>query len=307
MKEYIHYSIVIPVYNSTSTLTTLNTKIKECMTEIGKTFEILFVEDCGQDNSWEVLKKIKASSSHMIRCFRLANNFGQWAALLCGLEQANGEYVITIDDDLQYNERDIIKLCKYIEEKDLLLVYGIPNNLFEDNLKQRQRRARNFWVNFIFSKEITSSFRVFKRNIFINNNGKLRSQFHFEAAEKLFIAPKYKDRIPVDFRARTKGRSGYSLLKKVKLIWVYGIEYYSATVITLLITGSTTIFFSIFLFVLFIIRRSNVFHDASYHLLTALIFNLGVTLVAIGILSLFLSRLFLMQKGKPIYIIAESI
>lgn len=302
----IYYSVVVPVYNSASTLEVLHQQLTESIEELGKPYEILFVEDCGQDKSWQVLCNLKKQSSN-IRCFRLANNFGQWAALLCGTEQAQGKYIITIDDDLQYDEKDIIQLCKYRAENDLLLVYGIPNYVFENNVKHTQRQFRNELVNFIFSKEITSSFRIFKRTIFVNHQGFLRSQFHFEAAEKFFISPKYKDRIPVNFRERKKGQSGYNILKKIKLLMSYGIEYHNATFITFSIIGFSTLFLSVLMFLLFIVRRSTVFHDPSYHLLAASIFNLGAILVAIGILSLFLSQLFLLQKGKPIYVIAESI
>lgn len=302
----IYYSVVIPVYNSATTLEVLYQRLSACMEELEKPYEILFIEDCGQDNSWEVLCHLKKQSDK-IRCFRLANNFGQWAALLCGTEQAKGKYVITIDDDLQYDEKDIIQLCQHRTKNDLLLVYGIPDYAFENNVEKTQRKFRNILVNFIFSKEISSSFRIFKRRIFVNNQGFLRSQFHLEAAENIFIAPKYKDRIPVKFRKREKGKSGYNLLKKIKLLMSYGIEYYNTPFITFSIIGFSTLFLSIFMFLLFIVRRNSVLHDHSYHLLAASIFNLGAILVAIGVLSLFLSQLFLLQKGKPIYIIAESI
>ncbi len=276
------------------------------MDGLSRPFEIVCVEDCGSDNSWEVLCDLKANNSS-IRGIRLANNFGQWAALLCGLEKARGNYVVTIDDDLQYDEQDIAKLAEHLFSNELLLVYGIPQALYESKIGSTTRNFRNYIVNLILDKEITSSFRIFRRDLFVNKDGQLRSRSHFEAAEKQFIAKKYKDRISVNFRARKQGKSGYSILAKIRLLLVYGLEYFTATSLTLSILGITTIFLSMLMFALFLVRRNTILHDSSYHLLTASIFNLGAILVSLGVISYFLSQSYVLQKGKPVFVIAEEI
>ncbi|TSA25410.1 MAG: glycosyltransferase, partial [Bacteroidetes bacterium] len=95
------YSIVIPVFNSEESLEELYSGIQALFAERQERFEVVFVDDRSRDNSWEVLKKLKAAHTDTITAIRLARNFGQHNATLCGLGFARGELIVTIDDDLQ--------------------------------------------------------------------------------------------------------------------------------------------------------------------------------------------------------------
>ena len=106
MKERPIYSIIIPVYNSQDTLEDLLRRIEDTLLTIGKPFEILFIDDFSLDDSWNVLKKLRAGRSH-IRLIRLTKNFGQAAATLCGIRKASAETMVIIDDDLQYPPEEI--------------------------------------------------------------------------------------------------------------------------------------------------------------------------------------------------------
>ena len=75
-------------------------------------FEVVFIYDCGKDNSWNVLEKLKYEYPNLIKLIKLSRNFGQHNALICGFEFATGDFLITMDEDLQHAPEDIIKLIK---------------------------------------------------------------------------------------------------------------------------------------------------------------------------------------------------
>jgi len=104
------YSVIVPVYNSNETLRPLLSGIINIFEKLQKTYEIIFVEDCGNDNSWNTLCDLKKEHSDIITIIKLAKNFGQHNAILCGLNHMKGENVITIDDDLQIPPEEIEKL-----------------------------------------------------------------------------------------------------------------------------------------------------------------------------------------------------
>ncbi len=107
------YSVVIPAYNSTDSLPELADRLNQVFTEVmDESYEIIFVDD-GSTNSetWKILKGL--SDRSYITAIRLMRNYGKPGAIMCGLENASGRWVITIDDDLQQLPEDIPRLTEY--------------------------------------------------------------------------------------------------------------------------------------------------------------------------------------------------
>ena len=112
MKEEL-YSIVVPVYRSEQSLQELYDRTAKVFEGIPGDFELIMVEDGGGDNSWEIMKSLREKDER-VRIVRLTRNFGQHNALMCGFSFASGEYVVTIDDDLQNPPEEIPKLIEEI-------------------------------------------------------------------------------------------------------------------------------------------------------------------------------------------------
>jgi polyisoprenyl-phosphate glycosyltransferase len=119
----IAISVVIPVYRSEATLDELYSRIVQTLEPLVATFEIVFVEDCGGDNAWDVIQRIAASDPR-VRGFKLSRNFGQHAATICGFSHAKGQWVATIDDDLEQAPELLSALYQKAQE-GYDLVYGI--------------------------------------------------------------------------------------------------------------------------------------------------------------------------------------
>lgn len=115
-------SLVIPVYRAEGTLRELHRRIVAALEAGGEAFEVIFVEDCGGDRSWEVIQELAAGDAR-VRGLRMSRNYGQHAALLAGIRAARHEVVVTLDDDLQNPPEEIHKLvAKLAEGHDM--VYG---------------------------------------------------------------------------------------------------------------------------------------------------------------------------------------
>lgn len=122
--EMLDYSIVIPVYRSALILPELFERLTAVMLRLEQSYEIIFVEDCGPDNSWHVLQEL-ASKEPAVTAIQLMRNSGQSNATLCGLANARGRIIITMDDDLQHPPEEIPALIKALRTT-VDVVMGVP-------------------------------------------------------------------------------------------------------------------------------------------------------------------------------------
>ena len=118
MKHMIKYSIVVPVYNSAPTLDELYNRVKRVFEiTLNEPFEMILVDDSSHDNSFAKMAELSRNDSRIVSV-QLAQNFGQHNALLCGFSHARGDYIITIDDDLQHPPEEIPKLIAAMEANE---------------------------------------------------------------------------------------------------------------------------------------------------------------------------------------------
>lgn len=121
--EALDYSVIVPVYGASNALEKLDESLRTFF-EGRYRYEIIYVDDASQDDSWDVLKKIKQQHNNTT-VIRLSKNFGQHAATVCGFKYAKGNFTITIDDDLEVHPSEIQKLIDHQKTKNSDLVYGL--------------------------------------------------------------------------------------------------------------------------------------------------------------------------------------
>ena len=130
----IEYSIVIPVYCAEHALEKLHKSI--CVFFENKyTYEIIYIDDYSTDNSWQVLKKIK-QANNSTTIIRFNKNFGQHAATICGFKYAKGNFVITMDDDMEVLPTETEKLITQQKAANSDLVYGEYKKLSQSGLRR---------------------------------------------------------------------------------------------------------------------------------------------------------------------------
>lgn len=119
------YTVVVPVYRGRQTLLPLTQRLTAFFENHRLNYQLIFVDDCGPDNSWQTLLEIRQQWPQAVTLVKLARNTGQHAATLCGFTFARGRYIITLDEDLQHPPEEIEKLIATQQAGNYQLVYGI--------------------------------------------------------------------------------------------------------------------------------------------------------------------------------------
>jgi len=121
-RSSVELSVVVPLYNEDESISELTDKINEALADLSA-FEIVFVDDGSSDQSWTEIQKQSQRHSH-VSGIRLQRNYGKSSALQAGFEQAEGDYIATIDADLQDDPFEIPQMLQQLKEEDLHLVSG---------------------------------------------------------------------------------------------------------------------------------------------------------------------------------------
>lgn len=301
-------SFVIPIYCSEYILPDLYKEIRKLVEENSLSYELIFVDDCSSDNSWSYIKDI-ACSDNNVRGFRTSRNFGQHNATLCGIRNAKGEVIVTMDDDLQHLPFEVTTLLSMLGNK-YDVVYGLPKNNPQSLIRNFFSTLTKFLLEDFFGASNArniSSFRVFYsklRDSFSEYNNPI---VHIDVL--LSYATNRFTSVEVKFGKRKYGRSGYNLYRLIKHTFNVVTGFSTKLLYLSIIIGLT---FSIFGGLSFIYVLINWILNGSavpgFAFLASIIsiFS-GSQLLAIGIIGAYLARIHMSYLGKPSYTIREII
>jgi glycosyltransferase involved in cell wall biosynthesis len=139
------FSVVIPVYNEAESLDELVVSVESAMSSMGADYEIVFVDDGSTDGSFERLQAL-AGSRPSIRLFSFRRNLGKSSALTCGFRKAEGEFIVTLDADLQDDPRNIAAMYQHLQRERVDLVNGWRKNRRDARLKIMASKVFNLLV-----------------------------------------------------------------------------------------------------------------------------------------------------------------
>lgn len=217
-------SVVIPVYNSYDSLDELYKRLNKVLDNNFKEYEIIMVDDHSKDNSFQKLKKFN-NENKRVKIIKLSQNFGQQNALFCGFHYCLGDYIVTIDDDLQHSPDDIIRLYNEIR-KGYDIVYGV----FEQREQLFYRRLGSYLTDKVFNritkkrKDIkVSSFRILKKDLLKKIIKDKRSFIYLSAI--ILDETQNIGNIKVAHNERKYGDSNYSFIRLLKLFLKLYIYY----------------------------------------------------------------------------------
>lgn len=301
-----HYSVVVPVFNSEASLRELRDRLLPVMKGTGKGFEFIFVDDGSIDGSWEVLRKLKEEDPEITTIIRLAKNFGQHSATFCGFHFAKGEYIITLDDDLQCPPEEIPKLIKRLEETDAELVYGIYRKPKHNVFRNIGSRFFKRFSSILGRPEQGSSFRIISSGI-TQKILNYHQSFVF-IDEILHWYTDYIAVVQVEHHPRKYKTSTYSTGKIWGLLTNITI-YYTTIPLKLMVYGGliSSVFFFI-LSLIFIAKKIFLNVPLGYtSLIVAILFSTSLILLSLGVIGEYLSRIYMVQNKKPLYSIKKVI
>ncbi|MEW6095116.1 MAG: glycosyltransferase family 2 protein [bacterium] len=308
-------SIILPVYNEEENIQELHSKIINALTKLGKSYEIIYIDDGSSDNSFEILSQI-AKADEKIKVIQFRRNFGQTAAIAAGIEHSLGDILIPMDADLQNDPEDIPKLLEKIDEgydvvsgwrknrKDKLITRRIPSFLANKLIS---------WVTGVHLHDYGCTLKAYRKEII--KDVKLYGEMHRFIPIYAFLAGGKVTELVVNHHPRVHGQAKYGISRTLKVI----LDLFTVKFLLTFSTKPIYLFGGIGLILLFIgilsggvIVFQKIFFKMSMIqspllLLTALCFILSTQFILIGLLAEIIIRIYHESQTKSIYLVKKSI
>lgn len=294
-------SVIVPVFHSAATLEAFYAQLSAAMEELGKTWEVIFVEDGGKDGSWEKLKEIKQAHPENVTIIQLTRNFGQHKATMCGFHHAQGEWIVTIDDDLQTPPSQIAKLLQRQIETDATVIYGVykhKRHSFFRNLGSKAMRAVFRYL--VDGLPDGSSFRLISRQV-IDLIREHNQQFMIIDQVILWHTLDINF-VEVEHKEREIGKSGYSAMKLFRMAAKLVIHYTDIPLRIMKWLGFLSSVISFGFGIYYMFRKINIGADPGYSsIIVSIFFSTGLLLMCMGIVGEYVGRIYADKSGRPMY------
>jgi polyisoprenyl-phosphate glycosyltransferase len=295
-------SVVVPVYRSQASLRALVARLSRTLEATGLSFELVFVEDGGGDGAFRLLEELQAADPDRIVLIELMRNFGQHNALMCGFRHAQGELIVTLDDDLQNPPEEIPKLLDEIGTGRFDLVYGVSSSKRHSRWRNAGSALVGGFYKLAFQNNVTiAPFRAIHRRLLANI---LSYDGNFTFVDGLLAWNTQRiGQVEVEHHPRAAGRSGYNAAKLVLLalnlftnFTLLPLRVVSWFGLALSASG-----FCVALFYVFEFLRARISVPGYASTIIAILVVGGTQLLALGMIGEYLGRLHLNVNRKPQY------
>ena len=306
----IEISVVIPIYNNESHLVVLNKRLKESLSLINQKYEVIYVCDGSPDNSWDKIKEFAEFDSR-VKGINLSKNYGQQQAIMSGLLFAKGLWVVVMDGDLQDLPEDIPVLYKRAIAGDRDIVVRRRKKR-KDSLITKFTSAAYYKIYNLLIDDISYDGATGNFGIYSNNVVKAINQFKEEDPSFGYFAKIVgfsAEYIDIDQASRYDGTSSYTFKKRLRLALNYLISH-STKLIKFIIIVGMMISVASFIVALFLIYRYFKFGsgiEGWTSIAVFLLFQTGLIVFFLGIIGLYISKIFIQTKNRPSHIVRNSI
>lgn len=306
LEETVDVSVVVPVYAGADCLDELHRRLVENLSKITERFEIILTEDCGPDDSWPRIQELAAKDPR-VRGMQLSRNFGQHPAITAGLAATRGDWVVVMDCDLQDRPEEIPRLWEKAQEG------------FDCVLARRAER-RDKWTkkmsSVIFYKTFNyltdlnydgtvANFSIVSRRV-VSQLLDMGESVRFYGGFLTWMGFK-KAYIDVEHGERFAGQSSYTLAKLFRMAMPIILAYSNKPLRLCVMLGIALAGLSVLGGAVLIFRvlayGSPVLGWPS--LMVSLNFSTGAIIFTLGILGLYIDRIFTEVKRRPIFIVRE--
>ena len=298
-------SIVVPVYRSQECVKALVSRVDEYLNDVD--YELILVNDCSPDNSWEEIKKASQSNRRII-AINLRKNYGQDNAIMAGFSNASGDCIVVMDDDLQHDPGDISMLVSELEKGDFDVCFAkFP--------KKRQKLWKNFgsWFNGKMAEIVLnkpkhiylSPFKVIRKEV-VDEILKYNGPYPYIDGI-LFLTTHNVTQCEVKHETRLAGEGNYTLWRSIA-VWLKLMTNFSVLplrIATFMGLGTSALGFllAIFYFGRYFVIGESVEGWTSLMVVNLII--LGMILLALGAIGEYVGRSFIKLNRRPQYCIKE--
>lgn len=303
----VDITVLIPVFNEEESLRELHGELCEILGEIGRSFELLFVDDGSTDESPRILQELYDEDDR-VRVIRFARNFGQQSAVTAGLKHTRGEVVFIIDSDLQ---TPIEYMPQFLEKLDagFDIVFGVRRK----TTGPLYRRVGTVAANFLIRKltgincpDIASGF-IGLNDKLVKNVNKFNEKTRYLTSLFAWLSAGRFATVLVERRPRKYGESHYTVFQLVRIVLNLITNWSTFPLYLSIYASGVVAFVAVLVFIRFIhlIWIENV-AQAELALYAALNLGVGaVILLALGVIGAYTSRIYGEVRDNPGYIIAN--
>ena len=298
---------MIPCYRSARTIEGVVDEIRETMEQIPKyVYDIVLVNDCSPDNTFEVIQQL-CSRYDNITGIDFAKNFGQHAALMAGLRNADGDIVVCLDDDGQTPANEVGKLLAGLEQGHDV-VYASYGN-------KKHSAFRNFgtWMNDIMTRVMLGKPReLHVTSYFAAKRYIVDSMLQYENSYPYVIglvlrATKNIINVPVKHRSREVGSSGYTM-KKLLGLWFNGFTAFSIIPLRAATMAGAVFACLGFLYGIYTVIKKLVNPAVPMGFsstMSAIVFIGGMLMLMLGLVGEYIGRIYISINHSPQYVIRK--
>ena len=285
-------SVISPVYGAPTLLRELVRQIEDAVRPLTEEYEIILVEDHSPDNSREIITDI-CSENKRVKGVFLSRNFGQQYALNAGFDLSQGDYVVTLDCDLQNPPAQIRDLYeKMLEGYDIVFA-------------SRQNRPDNF---FMTQDESLAEFAIYRRKV-VEAMAQMGDYRRYYPLMNQWVGFKTA-KVIVNHDERTDGKeSSYSMRKRIDLAVSTAVSFSTKSLRMIAYFGFVITFVAI-LFALFLVVKTimtGIDVSGWTTLFVSMWFIAGIMISVIGIVAVYIGNIFDEVKHRPSYIIDEKL
>jgi dolichol-phosphate mannosyltransferase len=302
-------SIVSPVYKADGIIEKLIDEIHQQVAKITVNYEIILVEDHSPDHSWSIIEKICKRDKKVIG-IKLSRNFGQHYAITAGLEQANGEWVVVMDCDLQDRPQEIPNLFEYAINNNYQLVFA-RRAIRQDNWLKRLS-SKIFYKVFSYLTDTDqdpaiANFGIYSRKV---TQAILSMQDHIRYFPTMSQWVGFrKGYLDVEHSRREEGKSSYTLWKLIQLAVDNMIAFSDKPLWLAIRLGFFIACIAALIGGYYIIQyfRGEIIVLGYASLMISIWFLSGITILVLGVVGVYVGKSFEKVKGRPLYIIEKTL
>lgn len=299
-------SIVSPIYKAENFIDKLVFEIQKAMNILDIDYEIILVDDRSKDNSWQKMKELSLKNSN-IKSVRLSRNFGQHPAIMAGLSQAKGEWIIVMDCDLQDQPKEIVNLYNKAQE-GFEVVQARRKNREDNFLKKLSSKifskVYGYFTDTKYDNEI-ANFGIYNKKV-INSILEISDYIKFFPLFVEFVGYKSTS-ISVEHAPRDSGTTSYSFSKLVSLAFNTIISFSNKPLKLFVKFGMIISFLSFCIGIYYIYQA--IHNEIAVLGFTSIIVSIwflsGVIITTIGVAGIYIGKIFDQTKNRPVYIIDE--
>lgn len=307
INEKIHISIVSPVYKAGNVIFTLVERIDKIVSLITDNFEIILVDDCSTDNSWESIEEI-SRTNHKVIGIKLSRNFGQHYAIAAGLDCVKGDWVIVMDCDLQDQPEEILNLYNKAAEGFDIVLASRKNR--KDSFLKRIFSSFFFkFLGYLTGRKFdhtTANFGIYSSKV-IKSICSMRESIRVFPIMVSWLGFN-STHIDVEHGNRLEGKSTYNF-RSLSNLALDIILAYSDKPIRLIIKLGFLICAISFIFAFTVLYRYSfgIITVSGYtSLIISIWFLSGIIVFILGVIGLYVGKTFEGVKQRPIYVIDKK-